>query len=217
LPLSGWDEKLDYVGDEIDIDAFIVSRRDKGKYFTNEAQVKPPETLALLLDTSGSVDTLIEEYLKSIFIISEALNYFHVKFSIFVFHSNYLYVVKPSYVAWDRTIAERLASLDSDGGTPLGNALMILEKFAPRYNFNHIIVITDGKPNDETRTHSVVHEMTSKGIRISFLGFVVKQKNFYNGFFKKMSAEGHDVSIINGLKSLPEAFFDLVSDVLELK
>ena len=141
---------LDYSGAEVDVDSYLLERKGdaKGRFFIDEKQISPHTNIAILLDMSSSISTLEEQYLKSIVIIGEALSYFRMNFSIFVFNQGNFHVVKMCREPWSNGIKEKLASLENKGGTPLAEALLLTQYYSNLENCRKIVVITDGEPND---------------------------------------------------------------------
>lgn len=209
---SGWDETLDYSGAEVDIDSYLLERRGsaKGRFFVDERQISPRTNIAILLDMSSSISTLEEQYLKSIVIIGEALNYFRMSFSIFVFNQGYFHVVKMCREPWSSSIKGKLASLESKGGTPLAEALRLTQYYSNAENCRNIVVITDGEPNDMKGAADVIRRVETSGTSVSMIGFRHANKKTYTRFFNLLGNRQGRVQVINNVDTLPDAFFDTI-------
>ncbi|MGD0803305.1 MAG: vWA domain-containing protein [Candidatus Bathyarchaeia archaeon] len=209
---SGWDETLDYSGAEVDIDSYLLERKDtvKGRFFVDERQISPRSNIAILLDMSSSISTLEEQYLKSIVIIGEALSYFRMNFSIFVFNQGYFYIVKMCREPWSMGIKEKLASLENKGGTPLAEALRLTQYYSNAENCRNIVVITDGEPNDMRGAAEVIRMVEASGTSVSIIGFRHANKRTYTRFFNLLGNRQGRVRVINNVDTLPDAFFDSI-------
>jgi len=208
---SGWDEVLDYSGAELDVDAYLLERRSTtGRWFIDEKQISPRTSIAVLFDMSSSISDLEEQYLRSIVIIGEALNFFRMNFSLFVFNQGFFHVVKMCREPWGRSIEEKLAALETKGGTPLAEALMLTQHYAAMEGCWNIVVITDGEPNDVKKAAEAVKIVEASGISVSLIGFRTATKKMYTQFFNMLGNRQGRVQVINTVNTLPDAFFDAI-------
>jgi uncharacterized protein YegL len=111
---------------------------------------------------------------------------------------------------WLRSVKEKLASLESKGGTPLAEALRLTQYYSNLENCQKIVVITDGEPNDMKRAANEIRKIDASGTSVSIIGFRHANQKNYSQFFKLLGNRQGRVKIINKVETLPDAFFDTI-------
>lgn len=91
-----------------------------------------------------------------------------------------------------RQLAGRVSSLATDGGTPMGEAVLFAASDIVRREetLKIIMVVTDGDPNDSKTTHHVIERSRQNGITVVALGIGVDPSRIFG---EKYSAAINDV------------------------
>jgi hypothetical protein len=210
----GWDEVLDYQGDDIDTESYLIGREEsaRGKFFIDEQLISPKTNIAILLDMSGSIDfaDLDFKYKQAIVVIGTALDRIGIKFSIFVFQDPYLWLLKIKNEKWSRLTLEYLAGIRAMGGTPLAGAIDLSMEFQSHEGFKRLVIITDGEPNSPEYAERSIKQAERRGVQVSILGFIANKELKYTSFFDLVSRRPGRVKLINSIDEMPVTFFDLL-------
>lgn len=210
----GWSETLNDRGDDVEIEEYIVSRisSERKRYFIDEKRIAPKEKIAILLDMSGSISSLADDYLKAVGIIAESLDFVGTKFALFAFtdhaHSGSSFmVIKTLVERWAQGAKGRLAALMASGGTPLFMSCEWVESFKNIEGYGQLIIITDGEPSRPDECAKIVRRFNQMGLQTGIIGF--SMRNTRSQLFDLVRRTGR-LRIIKSLSELPMAFFDLV-------
>lgn len=216
----GWKEMLSEEGDDLDAEAPILfrlsDRLDKPKIFLEEKKVGSRGRLLVLVDMSGSIGLAgaREVYLRSGGVIAEALKFIGASFELYAFRTlgrsePILYLVKSFNEPWGVEQRERLASLESDGGTPLAQALHLVRDRARRFGVRRLAVLTDGQPDNIDLATAEVRNLASDGVKVMFLGIRNARLEHMKAMLDFKDASSR-VAYIDELGDLPQAFFRLL-------
>ena len=210
----GWVEVVNHVGEDVDTDEYVLGKMGNTRgFYIDERQTSPRSRIAILVDMSSSISDQRENYLRAVGIIADSLNFVGTKFSLFAFDGAQdpalFSVVKIIQEPWSSVQKNKLAAVDTNGGTPLLDALRWVEEFNRREDYDQVIVITDGEPDNPQSTYEQAISMnryTSVGI-IGIWGG--RRATHLTQFFTMWSRTGK-LRIIHKLDELPLAFFNLV-------
>jgi len=204
-------DRLPY-GDEINMDTWIDYKGHQNKsthhqnfYTTYEKKTRDMSTLILAdvsLSTEGGItqDVRIIDVIKDgLMVFSEALEKLNDKFAIYSFSSLqnkkvYFNIIKNFKDKYDDLIRGRIESMQPFYYTRLGSAIResakILEK--QRSTNKLLLIISDGKPNDEDRydgrygiedTKKAIEEVKKKGITPFCITVDVDAKEYLSYLF----------------------------------
>ena len=146
---SGWKEKYDFNGDEIEIENYIEKQP---KIFINDKKIAINVKISVLLDLSSSIEDNEIEYKKATVALCEGLEYLGIKFSIYAFNTESrtvkCWVIKPPTARWGSIYARRLMQVKPIGGTPLAEIYKILQPSISAFKPDIFVTLTDGEPSD---------------------------------------------------------------------
>ena len=144
---SGWKEKYDFSGDEIEIENYIEKQP---KIFISDKKIAINVKISVLLDLSSSIEDNEIEYKKATVALCEGLEYLGIKFSIYAFNTESrmvkCWVIKPPTARWGSIYARRLMQVKPIGGTPLAEIYKILQPSISAFKPDIFVTLTDGEP-----------------------------------------------------------------------
>ncbi len=168
---SGWKEKYDFNGDEIEIENFIEKQP---KIFINDKKIAINVKISVLLDLSSSIEDNEIEYKKATVALCEGLEYLGIKFSIYAFNTESrtvkCWVIKPPTARWGSIYARRLMQVKPIGGTPLAEIYKILQPSISAFKPDIFVTLTDGEPSDMDAVRSVVLSYKRSGVEMIAIG-----------------------------------------------
>lgn len=168
---TGWKEKYDYQGEEIEIENYIERQP---KVFINDKKISINLKISILLDLSSSIDDNEIEYKKAAVALCEGLEYLGIKFSIYAFNTVSraikCWAVKPQNVKWGSIYAKRLMQIKPSGGTPLAEVYKILQPTINSFKPDIFVTLTDGEPSDMDAVRLTVLSYKRHGIRMIAIG-----------------------------------------------
>lgn len=168
---SGWKEKYDFNGDEIEIENYIEKQP---KIFINDKKIAINVKISVLLDLSSSIEDNEIEYKKATVALCEGLEYLGIKFSIYAFNTESrtvkCWVIKPPTARWGAIYARRLMQVKPIGGTPLAEIYKILQPSISAFKPDIFVTLTDGEPSDMDAVRSVVLSYKRSGVEMIAIG-----------------------------------------------
>ncbi len=168
---SGWKEKYDFNGDEIEIENFIEKQP---KIFINDKKIAINVKISVLLDLSSSIEDNEIEYKKATVALCEGLEYLGIKFSIYAFNTESrtvkCWVIKPPTARWGSIYARRLMQVKPIGGTPLAEIYKILQPSISAFKPDIFVTLTDGEPSDMDAVRSAVLSYKRSGVEMIAIG-----------------------------------------------
>jgi hypothetical protein len=168
---TGWKEKYDYQGEELEIENHIESQP---KVFINDKKISINFKISILLDLSSSIEDNEIEYKKAAVALCEGLDYLGVKFSIYAFNTVSraikCWAIKPQNVKWGSIYAKRLMQIKPLGGTPLAEVYKILQPTINSFNPDIFVTLTDGEPSDMDAVRLAVLSYKRYGIKMIAIG-----------------------------------------------
>jgi hypothetical protein len=168
---SGWKEKYDFSGDEIEIENYIEKQP---KIFISDKKIAINVKISVLLDLSSSIEDNEIEYKKATVALCEGLEYLGIKFSIYAFNTESrmvkCWVIKPPTARWGSIYARRLMQVKPIGGTPLAEIYKILQPSISAFKPDIFVTLTDGEPSDMDAVRSVVLSYKRSGIEMIAIG-----------------------------------------------
>ncbi|HKO66073.1 MAG TPA: VWA domain-containing protein [Candidatus Nitrosocosmicus sp.] len=168
---SGWKEKYDFSGDEIEIENYIEKQP---KIFISDKKIAINVKISVLLDLSSSIEDNEIEYKKATVALCEGLEYLGIKFSIYAFNTESrmvkCWVIKPPTARWGSIYARRLMQVKPIGGTPLAEIYKILQPSINAFKPDIFVTLTDGEPSDMDAVRSVVLSYKRSGIEMIAIG-----------------------------------------------
>lgn len=168
---TGWKEKYDYQGEEIEIENYIERQP---KVFINDKKISINLKISILLDLSSSIEDNEIEYKKAAVALCEGLEYLGIKFSIYAFNTVSraikCWAVKPQNVKWGPIYAKRLMQIKPLGGTPLAEVYKILQPTINSFKPDIFVTLTDGEPSDMDAVRLTVLSYKRHGIRMIAIG-----------------------------------------------
>ena len=168
---SGWKEKYDFNGDEIEIENYIEKQP---KIFINDKKIAINVKISVLLDLSSSIEDNEIEYKKATVALCEGLEYLGIKFSIYAFNTEFrtvkCWVIKPPTARWGSIYARRLMQVKPIGGTPLAEIYKILQPSISAFKPDIFVTLTDGEPSDMDAVRSVVLSYKRSGVEMIAIG-----------------------------------------------
>jgi hypothetical protein len=168
---TGWKEKYDYQGEEIEIENYIERQP---KVFINDKKISINFKISILLDLSSSIEDNEIEYKKAAVALCEGLDYLGVKFSIYAFNTVSraikCWVIKPQNVKWGSIYAKRLMQIKPLGGTPLAEVYKILQPTINSFKPDIFVTLTDGEPSDMDAVRLTVLSYKRYGIKMIAIG-----------------------------------------------
>jgi hypothetical protein len=168
---TGWKEKYDYQGEEIEIENYIERQP---KVFINDKKISMNFKISILLDLSSSIEDNEIEYKKAAVALCEGLDYLGVKFSIYAFNTVSraikCWVIKPQNVKWGSIYAKRLMQIKPLGGTPLAEVYKILQPTINSFKPDIFVTLTDGEPSDMDAVRLTVLSYKRYGIKMIAIG-----------------------------------------------
>ena len=168
---SGWKEKYDFNGDEIEIENYIEKQP---KIFINDKKIAINVKISVLLDLSSSIEDNEIEYKKATVALCEGLEYLGIKFSIYAFNTESrtvkCWVIKPPTARWGSIYARRLMQVKPIGGTPLAEIYKILQPSISAFKPDIFVTLTDGEPSDMDAVRSVVLSYKRSGVEMIAIG-----------------------------------------------
>jgi len=210
----GWDETLDYTGDEVEPELLLISRfsRERQKSFINEEKAGTKTSLCILADFSASIGAQVSNYRKALAIITEALDYIGVKFSLYAFHGQLLEIIKPMRYEWDLISKERVAGIVADGNTPIAKHLTNFTLRAPEAErAERFVLITDGMPDEPAEAVEAARRMLRSGTRLGVLLLSRNTAMLKLPFFSELSEIPNTVTYCRDTSELPSKFFTLLN------
>jgi hypothetical protein len=168
---TGWKEKYDYQGEELEIENHIESQP---KVFINDKKISINFKISILLDLSSSIEDNEIEYKKAAVALCEGLDYLGVKFSIYAFNTVSraikCWAIKPQNVKWGSIYAKRLMQIKPLGGTPLAEVYKILQPTINSFKPDIFVTLTDGEPSDMDAVRLAVLSYKRYGIKMIAIG-----------------------------------------------
>ena len=168
---SGWKEKYDFNGDEIEIENYIEKQP---KIFISDKKIAINVKISVLLDLSSSIEDNEIEYKKATVALCEGLEYLGIKFSIYAFNTESrtvkCWVIKPPTARWGSIYARRLMQVKPIGGTPLAEIYKILQPSISAFKPDIFVTLTDGEPSDMDAVRSVVLSYKRSGVEMIAIG-----------------------------------------------
>ncbi len=168
---SGWKEKYDYQGEELEIEHYIERQP---KVFINDKKISINVKISILLDLSSSIEDNEIEYKKAAVALCEGLEYLGIKFSVYAFNTESraikCWIVKPQNVRWGAIYAKRLMKIKPLGGTPLAEVYGILQPVINSFKPDIFVTLTDGEPSDMDAVRKTVLSYKRYGIRMIAIG-----------------------------------------------
>ena len=168
---SGWKEKYDFSGDEIEIENYIEKQ---SKIFISDKKIAINVKISVLLDLSSSIEDNEIEYKKATVALCEGLEYLGIKFSIYAFNTESrmvkCWVIKPPNARWGSIYARRLMQVKPIGGTPLAEIYKILQPSISAFKPDIFVTLTDGEPSDMDAVRSVVLSYKRSGVEMIAIG-----------------------------------------------
>ncbi|MDN5846160.1 MAG: VWA domain-containing protein [Candidatus Nitrosocosmicus sp.] len=168
---SGWKEKYDFSGDEIEIENYIEKQ---SKIFIRDKKIAINVKISVLLDLSSSIEDNEIEYKKATVALCEGLEYLGIKFSIYAFNTESrmvkCWVIKPPTARWGSIYARRLMQVKPIGGTPLAEIYKILQPSISAFKPDIFVTLTDGEPSDMDAVRSVVLSYKRSGVEMIAIG-----------------------------------------------
>ncbi len=168
---SGWKEKYDFSGDEIEIENYIEKQ---SKIFISDKKIAINVKISVLLDLSSSIEDNEIEYKKATVALCEGLEYLGIKFSIYAFNTESrmvkCWVIKPPTARWGSIYARRLMQVKPVGGTPLAEIYKILQPSISAFKPDIFVTLTDGEPSDMDAVRSVVLSYKRSGVEMIAIG-----------------------------------------------
>ena len=168
---SGWKEKYDFSGDEIEIENYIEKQP---KIFISDKKIAINVKISVLLDLSSSIEDNEIEYKKATVALCEGLEYLGIKFSIYAFNTESrmvkCWVIKPPTARWGSIYARRLMQVKPIGGTPLAEIYKILQPSINAFKPDIFVTLTDGEPSDMDAVRSIVLSYKRSGVEMIAIG-----------------------------------------------
>ena len=168
---SGWKEKYDFSGDEIEIENYIEKQP---KIFISDKKIAINVKISVLLDLSSSIEDNEVEYKKATVALCEGLEYLGIKFSIYAFNTESrmvkCWVIKPPTARWGSIYARRLMQVKPIGGTPLAEIYKILQPSINAFKPDIFVTLTDGEPSDMDAVRSIVLSYKRSGVEMIAIG-----------------------------------------------
>ena len=168
---SGWKEKYDFSGDEIEIENYIEKQ---SKIFISDKKIAINVKISVLLDLSSSIEDNEIEYKKATVALCEGLEYLGIKFSIYAFNTESrmvkCWVIKPPTARWGSIYARRLMQVKPIGGTPLAEIYKILQPSISAFKPDIFVTLTDGEPSDMDAVRSIVLSYKRSGVEMIAIG-----------------------------------------------
>jgi hypothetical protein len=168
---TGWKEKYDYQGEELEIENHIESQP---KVFINDKKISINFKISILLDLSSSIEDNEIEYKKAAVALCEGLDYLGIKFSIYAFNTVSraikCWAIKPQNVKWGSIYAKRLMQIKPLGGTPLAEVYKILQPTINSFKPDIFVTLTDGEPSDMDAVRLAVLSYKRYGIKMIAIG-----------------------------------------------
>jgi len=168
---SGWKEKYDFNGDEIEIENYIEKQP---KVFISDKKIAINVKISVLLDLSSSIEDNEMEYKKATVALCEGLEYLGIKFSIYAFNTESrtvkCWVIKPPTARWGSIYARRLMQVKPIGGTPLAEIYRILQPSISAFKPDIFVTLTDGEPSDMDAVRSIVLSYKRSGVEMIAIG-----------------------------------------------
>jgi hypothetical protein len=168
---SGWKEKYDFTGDEIEIENYIEKQP---KVFISDKKIAINVKISVLLDLSSSIEDHEIEYKKATVALCEGLEYLGIKFSIYAFNTESrtvkCWVIKPPTARWGSIYARRLMQVKPIGGTPLAEIYKILQPSISAFKPDIFVTLTDGEPSDMDAVRSIVLSYKRNGVEMIAIG-----------------------------------------------
>jgi hypothetical protein len=168
---SGWKEKYDFTGDEIEIENYIEKQP---KVFISDKKIAINVKISVLLDLSSSIEDHEIEYKKATVALCEGLEYLGIKFSIYAFNTESrtvkCWVIKPPTARWGAIYARRLMQVKPIGGTPLAEIYKILQPTISAFKPDIFVTLTDGEPSDMDAVRSIVLSYKRNGVEMIAIG-----------------------------------------------
>ncbi|TVP40255.1 VWA domain-containing protein [Candidatus Nitrosocosmicus arcticus] len=168
---TGWKEKYDFNGDEIEIENYIEKQP---KVFISDKKIAINVKISVLLDLSSSIEDNEMEYKKATVALCEGLEYLGIKFSIYAFNTESrtvkCWVIKPPTARWGSIYARRLMQVKPVGGTPLAEIYKILQPSISAFKPDIFVTLTDGEPSDMDAVRSIVLSYKRSGVEMIAIG-----------------------------------------------
>ncbi|WP_337861622.1 vWA domain-containing protein [Nitrososphaera sp.] len=168
---TGWTERHDDTGDELDAEVFAESLP---KPFLTDVKLSIKTKVVLLLDHSSSIADVELEYKQATVALCEALSYLGVKFAVYAFSTENrqvkAWVVKPPNVKWSLVCARRLAQIKAVGGTPLAEVYALLQPALKSFRPDIFVTLTDGEPSDFDAVRAMVLSYRKAGVKMVAIG-----------------------------------------------
>lgn len=168
---TGWVERHDDSGEEIDIETFAEALP---KPFLTDMKLSIKTKVVLLLDHSSSIADVELEYKQATTALCEALSYLGVKFAVYAFSTENrqvrAWVVKPPNVKWSLVCARRLAQIKAVGGTPLAEVYGLLQPVLKSFKPDIFVTLTDGEPSDFDAVRAMVRSYRKDGTKMVAIG-----------------------------------------------
>lgn len=208
----GWVEALGHVGDDIEPESYLLSRHyrsyERPKFFIDERKLRPEGKFLFLVDMSASTEGYNEMYRQALAIITSALDYIGIEFSIISFSGQALSLIKDLHIPFDLNAKERIAGLESEGGTPLG---YILRKLSPyMVNIDRLVVMTDGMPGDTYLSLKMINEYRNSGKKVGVLLLSKSLRVLEVPFVEELTRIPNIFTFTQEISELPIQFFKLL-------
>jgi Ca-activated chloride channel family protein len=140
------------------------------------ATARPPVNLALLVDTSGSMEGRAIEDARAASLALLAALAPEDRLAVVVFHSK-ADVLLPSTRVGDadaKDLRAKIAAMRASGTTDMADGLRIaldeVERHLDGEGVNRVVLLGDGVPNDDTQVLTYVAQAASRGVSITALG-----------------------------------------------
>jgi len=209
----GWKELPSDTG-EFDVDSYVAKH---SKVFTDEERIKVGGfKVILLLDHSGSIERYQKTYKMACIALAEALSTLNIPFAVYVFtqYQSYtqIYLVKSFREKWTRINAKRLAQINADGGTPLGE---VYKRLKPLVLANqgklYFITLTDGAPDSLIETKECITELKRHCRMVAVaIGYSMRDAVELANNLTYLGYERHVA--LDDLKKLPEKVLKLLGE-----
>ena len=208
---TGWVERHDERGDELDIETVVEALP---KPFLQDVKLSIKTKVAILLDHSSSIADVELEYKRATVALCEALHYLGIKFAVYAFSTDNrqvkCWVVKPPNIKWSVVSARRLVQIKASGGTPLAEVYGLLQPVMSSFKPDILVTLTDGEPSDFDAVRSMVLSYRKAGIRMAAIG-VGRNLNDSVGIGQNLKYLNYERAIsVSRLQDMPKRVIKLL-------
>jgi len=212
---TGYETEARPTGSRFKVKEYIRSK-EKKPFITRRIKSAKGRKILVLADFSGSIALEQEKYKKALISAMEVLDSIETKTAFFAFGGDlsgsvgFFKIKKFEQPRWKPIHSAKVAALIADGGTPTAEAYMGLENYIRKERPDVVLTVTDGRPNNNTKTAQMVKKLKRYSRMVAFsIGETPHSAKYLQDSLKQF---GYNKTFaVSSMTQLPKKLVDLIA------